>query len=142
MRERHVNLVVDGLYQGDYMAPAYLRPQATLHIGCACELRPSLNSAKYVLFFPLDDDPSVPWLDNPAWVGQVKRAASIAAGEVLAGNRVLITCAMGLNRSGVVTAMTLRQLGFDPDEAIEMVRAARGQLALCNPRFVEVIEQA
>jgi len=49
---------------------------------------------------------------------------------------VLVRCSGGLNRSGVVIAEALVQLGHPPDQAIAAVRAARGPWALTNPGFV------
>lgn len=135
-----VSPVLEGmLYQGSYLAPAYLRPPATLHIGCAREVPPSRNSADVVLFLPLDDDPGVDWVSDSAWVRQVNQRADIAAGEVRRGGIVLITCHLGLNRSGLVTALTLCRLGFSPEDAIDLVRDARGHDALSNLQFVRAV---
>ena len=51
-------------------------------------------------------------------------------------------CTEGLNRSGVVVARTLLDLGWTAAEAIELVRSRRGLTedgfqALSNDRFVE-----
>lgn len=58
------------------------------------------------------------------------------AGAVTDGRRVLVRCSGGLNRSGLVTATALTQLGHTPEEAMALVRAARGPWALTNPGFV------
>lgn len=42
----------------------------------------------------------------------------------------------GLNRSGLVVASALTHLGHDTEDAIALVRAARGPWALTNPGFV------
>lgn len=52
--------------------------------------------------------------------------------------RVLTTCAMGHNRSGLVNALALVLDGWQPEEAIEAVRGARPG-ALSNPYFVDYI---
>jgi hypothetical protein len=51
------------------------------------------------------------------------------------GKRVLIRCQAGLNRSGLVLALTLIKEGFSPEEAIELMREKRGPNAMCNPIF-------
>ncbi len=56
--------------------------------------------------------------------------------ELAAGRTVLVRCTGGLNRSGLVVGMTLVKQGRTPEEAIELVRAARGPWALCNGAFV------
>lgn len=51
------------------------------------------------------------------------------------GKRVLIRCQAGLNRSGLVMALVLIREGYTPAEAIDLIRAGRGDSALCNPIF-------
>lgn len=58
------------------------------------------------------------------------------ADAVTDGRRVLVRCSGGLNRSGLVSASALAHLGHTPDEAMALVRAARGPWALTNPGFV------
>lgn len=56
------------------------------------------------------------------------------------GKKVLVTCAMGLNRSGLISATALVEGGLaTPSEAIGLVRSARGPMALSNPAFVHAI---
>ena len=52
-----------------------------------------------------------------------------------AGKRVLIRCQAGLNRSGLVMALTLIRDGYYPEAAIELMRQQRGPAAMCNPIF-------
>lgn len=68
--------------------------------------------------------------------GRVDELARVVADAVGAGRRVLVRCSGGLNRSGLVVASALVRLGHPPDEAIALVRAARGPWALTNPAFV------
>lgn len=51
------------------------------------------------------------------------------------GKRVLIRCQAGWNRSGLVTALTLIKDGYDPVEAIELIREKRCPEALSNRIF-------
>jgi len=51
------------------------------------------------------------------------------------GKRVLIRCQAGWNRSGLVTALTLIKVGYQPKDAIKLIREKRCQEALCNPIF-------
>lgn len=53
------------------------------------------------------------------------------------GNRVLIRCQAGLNRSGLVMALVLIREGYSPAEAIHLIRTERGNAALCNRTFEE-----
>ncbi len=54
----------------------------------------------------------------------------------VAGQRVLIRCQAGLNRSGLVTALVLIRAGWDPAAAIRHLRATRSPYALGNRAFV------
>ena len=54
--------------------------------------------------------------------------------------RVLITCQQGRNRSGLVSALTLMNLGWSADQAITRIRHVRRN-ALTNRHFVQVIRE-
>ena len=56
-----------------------------------------------------------------------------------AGKRILIHCAAGINRSGLLSAASLIRGGYDADEAIALVREARTG-ALNNPHFVDMLQ--
>ena len=53
-----------------------------------------------------------------------------------AGEQVLIRCQAGLNRSGLVTALTMMHAGYEPEEAIHQIRKQRSPMALFNDNFV------
>ena len=53
-----------------------------------------------------------------------------------AGKRVLIRCQAGLNRSGLLMALVLIRDGHTPEQAVELIRQNRGDIALCNDTFV------
>jgi len=57
------------------------------------------------------------------------------------GQRILVTCHQGRNRSGLVTALALMMMGATDQQAIEAVRAARKN-ALTNRHFVQVLADA
>jgi len=52
-----------------------------------------------------------------------------------AGRKVLIRCQAGLNRSGLVMALVLMREGFSAQEAIDLIRAKRSEIALFNKTF-------
>jgi len=54
------------------------------------------------------------------------------------GGPVLVHCAAGINRSGLLAAASLIREGHDVEDAIATVRAARAG-ALNNPEFVEAL---
>jgi hypothetical protein len=53
-----------------------------------------------------------------------------------AGEQVLIRCQAGLNRSGLVTALTMMHSGYDAAEAITQIRDQRSEMALFNNHYV------
>lgn len=53
------------------------------------------------------------------------RAAVALYNDFMRGKKVLITCNMGMNRSGLVTAMVLMLIGGSATESIRMVREGR-----------------
>jgi protein-tyrosine phosphatase len=82
-----------------------------------------------------DDDPEI----FPE--AMLLTCAKIAAYQVHAGNKVLVTCQMGWNRSGIVTALTLYRLyKITGQEALEAVRNARPH-ALSNEFFADYLRK-
>jgi hypothetical protein len=69
-------------------------------------------------------------------IARVLRAAEWAHQRWQSGDRVLIRCQAGLNRSGLVTALVLIQAGWAPADAIRHIRAKRSPHALFNRHFV------
>ena len=55
------------------------------------------------------------------------------------GEKVLIRCQAGLNRSGLTAALALIQMGYKPDEAIDVLRAKRSRYVLINKEFEEFL---
>lgn len=51
------------------------------------------------------------------------------------GNRVLIRCQAGLNRSSLVTALVLIREGYSAEEAITLIRMKRNPNCLFNKEF-------
>ena len=68
-------------------------------------------------------------------LNRLRKAVDFAHQQWKSGDRVLIRCQAGLNRSGLVTALVLIKDGYLPAEAIELIRAQRGEYALCNHHF-------
>jgi hypothetical protein len=65
----------------------------------------------------------------------LEQLALKVAGAHVAGDRVLVRCRAGLNRSGLVLGIALRQLGWSADDAIDTMRARRSPHVLHNPTF-------
>jgi hypothetical protein len=68
-------------------------------------------------------------------IERVVRVAQDAHRAWKAGDRVLIRCQAGLNRSGLIMALVLILEGYEPREAIALMRAQRAPGVLCNRAF-------
>jgi len=94
--------------------------------------------------FPLDDDPYQPITREQS--AELLHLAKDLAYHLRNGKRVLITCAMGMNRSGLLTALTLMAAtGCHGKSAFETVQARRramddGTRALFNPIFARFVQ--
>lgn len=69
------------------------------------------------------------------------RAARTVVGELTRGGRVLVTCAAGLNRSGLVTGLALGHAIGSGEDAVRLIRRARGNAALGNPTFYRIVRE-
>ena len=67
---------------------------------------------------------------------RLKQAVEFGYNRWLAGDRVLIRCQAGLNRSGLVTALILMSTGLDAETAILEIRKNRAAIALFNEGYV------
>lgn len=138
------------IWQGSFPAPGTdLRAQGIdVVILCARELNerldrigrpvPSLYPGVRVLRAYLDDSGAPATL---AEFREAHRVADEAAALWLRGARILVTCAMGLNRSGLVTAILLRELfGVDGVYAIDHIRRRRPN-AMGNRYFQDYLRR-
>jgi protein-tyrosine phosphatase len=75
---------------------------------------------------------------------QMRKAIKLASGivnKLKDGKRVLITCYQGLNRSGLIVALSIMLFrNMTPEQAILTIRENRSPIALCNPDFVDFIK--
>lgn len=145
--------IIPGLYQGSAPPPGRTLAQAGFKklILCAMEFQPPHLVPAYanniigleapdpfpgveVFYAPNDDNPL-----EPATREQLLIAIGAARSTAMTlqhGGKVLVTCWMGLNRSGLVSALTLHiLLGCSGRKAVQMVQQKRPN-ALKNPQFV------
>jgi hypothetical protein len=73
-------------------------------------------------------------------LADVERFAVLAVEAVRAGRKTLVRCHAGQNRSGLVVAQALVELGLSVPEAIALVRRRRSPGALSNELFVQYLE--
>jgi hypothetical protein len=69
-------------------------------------------------------------------LARLKQAVEFGYNRWLSGDRVLVRCQAGLNRSGLVTALILMSTGLDAETAIEEIRKKRAEIALFNTEYV------
>lgn len=124
--------VVPGLWQGDWPYPSDLTPFDVL-VSMTAEGVPPTPSVRpgfqHIVAGIHDAE-----MDQP---DLVRDTAQEVARLHARGHTVLVHCAQGLNRSGVVVARALMFEGWSAKGAIGAVREARGPWALCNHHFVD-----
>jgi protein-tyrosine phosphatase len=123
--------VVPGLFQAD----TTYSPLELFELGfdavfdlCGWPRGEEVGGRPYV-FLQIDD---VPWIPDPQAIDDL--AVSVAT-LVRGGSWVVVNCAAGLNRSGLLVGRALIELGHPARAAIELVRTARGPHALSNAAF-------
>jgi len=148
MRRVEADEIVPNLWQGSY--PRYGEHVAksgfTLLVFCAGEIQPPAEDypGVRIIYAPNSDD----------YVSKMPRdllqiaveAAHEVAQEIQDGGKALVTCAAGINRSGLVSALTLHFLhGWAGTECIARVQKTRvnqkhHMVALDNPQFRAVLK--
>jgi len=131
--------VVPNLFVGSKPSPGRHEGIDTI-ILTAMEYQPPANlfPGAEVIHVPLDDAPDRTMREDEI-VGATKASLRVAR-RLRAGRRVLVTCAMGLNRSGLVAALAIHEVyGMSADEIISRLRRARGVWALSNPNFEKLL---
>jgi protein-tyrosine phosphatase len=131
--------VVSGLLVGSKPAPGRY-DDVDVIVLTAMEYQPpaGLFPGTEVIHVPLDDAPNRPMRQDE--IADATRAASRVARRLRTGRRVLVTCAMGLNRSALVAALAMHEVyGMGADEIIGRLRRARGAWALFNPNFEKLL---
>jgi protein-tyrosine phosphatase len=125
------SFLIDGLAQGS-APPTNVRLPFDTIVLSAKEYQPRMPGYD-VLYVPLDD--SEPTDAERAWI---RRVASEVAHRVRSGERVLVTCWQGRNRSGVIAGLALVELGMPRSQAIRRIRALRN--GLTNPYFYAMVD--
>lgn len=143
MFEFNASEIIPNLWQGGAPpAGPYLHEEGFgLLVLCALEYQPPgpLFDRVEVIHAPADDD-----FDNPPPREALTLALSTANRVVEAyrrGLKIMVTCRMGVNRSGLVTALSLHKLfGVSGSSAIQTIKKAR-PFALSNPQFLACLER-
>ena len=86
--------------------------------------------------YPFPDGPL-----DPVTIPEIEAIAQWAYTKWKAGERVLIRCQAGMNRSSLVTSLVLMRDGKSADEAIELLRERRSPYVLSNSHFVNYLRE-
>jgi len=111
-----------------------------LVIMAAHEVKASVQSCAVELFdAAMNDllDPDASQADD-IW-GKANRAADRGKAILDSGKSVISCCAMGHNRSALISGLILARCGVQPLESIHLIRTMRGPLAFNNPAFVGMV---
>jgi hypothetical protein len=130
--------IAAGLYQGGEPPTGGELRRCGFTTLVLCAEEHQLGSAHYpgvaVIHAPADDAA----LTDAAW-RTAAQAAALVASRLRAGERVLVTCHAGRNRSGLVSALALHMLtGISGAEAARIVRSRR-RAALTNRWFLAAL---
>jgi len=139
--------IASKLWQGSVPTPGNALKKAgfSLVVFCAHEYQPLawLYSGVDVLYAPMHDNYKLPLHRDD--VKAAMRAAASVADAAYGGEKVLVTCMAGRNRSGLVNALALCELfGVSGQEAMEIVQARRRHAtggALENPQFQKLLRR-
>ncbi len=93
---------------------------------------PTLPDQWLYIYFPIFDD------DLPN-LAKLHGIASLGAGLIRSGHRVLSHCGMGFNRSALVAGLILHELGMPGSDVVLRLRDRRPG-ALFNDRFAAYLE--
>ena len=77
-------------------------------------------------------DASIKYID----LNRLRQAVEFGYDRWKQGDRLLVRCQAGLNRSGLVMALILIKDGYTPYQAIDLIRQRRTDIALFNENFV------
>ncbi len=73
-------------------------------------------------------------------LSRLKQVVEFGYNRWISGDRLLVRCQAGLNRSGLVTALILMKSGLDVDSAISLIRTNRAEIALFNEQYVQWLQ--
>jgi hypothetical protein len=79
-------------------------------------------------------------LDEETW-NKITSAVDEAAARWKQGQKILVRCQAGYNRSGLLMSLILMRLGYTADGAIELARKHRGKDVLVNQAFERYVRE-
>lgn len=108
---------------------------------CSSQFQPPNTAYNHKLIRAPFDDIEV---ENAELAAIATDAANLVARCHKRGERILVTCTAGLNRSALVTALAILKLypKMTADQVITLIRQRRSYNALFNKSFVALISNA
>jgi protein-tyrosine phosphatase len=127
--------IIPGLWQGARLSPGSY--DFNVIVFGANEWQPKANKfpGSTLIYAGLSDVPK----PTAKSMKEAVAAATAVAAAYEEGKTIIVTCGQGYNRSGLVTALALRMLGYESEEAIALIRKNRGRSALRNKAFLKFV---
>jgi hypothetical protein len=122
-------------YRGNKRLPTVGDPRPFDSVVSLCAYTLPVGWLVKEMRFAFPDGPLEPWT-----IPQIEAVAEWVHQQWKAGDRVLIRCQAGMNRSSLVTALVLMREGMSADAAIEVIRKQRSVDCLSNQHFVEYLQ--
>lgn len=113
-------------------------PEFDMLVLCAEEIQPKVVSfSKYLLRCPIPDG-ALTMAQTTLALGSGRAVAN----ALTRGKTVLVTCAMGINRSALVAALGLGLItSLNADQLLTLLRARRNPDCLSNPHFQQLLHR-
>jgi protein-tyrosine phosphatase len=134
-RALDIDRVAPKLHQGGAVDPTYHYSWFDVIVLCATEYQPELPYFRGEIVRPAFHDTDTP---TRLELARAAAAANLVANATRRGQRVLVSCFMGWNRSGLVTGIALGRT-TSGEHALGLIRRARGDKALGNETFARIV---
>ena len=122
-------------YRGEKRLPTVCDPKPFDSVVSLCAYTLPVGWLVKEMRFAFPDGPLEPWT-----IPEIEALADWIHKQWKAGDRVLIRCQAGLNRSSLVTALVLMKEGMSADKAIALIRKERSVDCFSNLHFVEYLQ--
>lgn len=123
------------VYRGNKRLPTVGDPRPFNSVVSLCAYTLPVGWLVKEMRFAFPDGPLEPWT-----IKEIEAIADWVYAQWKAGDRVLIRCQAGMNRSSLVTALVLMRDGLCADEAIALIRKQRSEYCFSNKHFVEYLQ--
>ena len=124
------------VYRGNKRLPTVGDPRPFDSVVSLCAYTLPVGWLVKEMRFAFPDGPLEPWT-----IKEIEAIAEWVYAQWKAGDRVLIRCQAGMNRSSLVTALVLLKDGLSADEAIALIRKQRSEYCLSNRHFIEYLQK-